>query len=152
MFEKLLNYFDGDVSGKTFAVWGLAFKPNTHDLREAPSKILVESILDNGGTVRAYDPVAMSEMRKYYPDEKKLSLIGTALDAVEGADALVIQTEWREFRSPDFTKLRSSMSRPAIFDGRNLYDPEQMRAHGIHYQCIGRPVQLPNLVLQSIAV
>jgi len=96
LFEKLMRHFDNDIKGKTFAVWGLSFKPNTDDLREAPSRVLIESIFEHGGRVRAYDPVAMQEMRHFYPDEKRLELIGTASDTIEGCDALLINTEWEQ--------------------------------------------------------
>lgn len=141
LFEKLMRHFDNDIQGKTFAVWGLSFKPNTDDLREAPSRVLIESIFEHGGRVRAYDPVAMKEMRHFYPDEKRLELIGTAQDTVEGTDALLINTEWREFRSPNFDSLKAMLKRPVIIDGRNLYDPAQMREQGFTYDCIGRPAQ-----------
>ena len=139
LFEKLMKHFDNKIEGKKFAVWGLSFKPNTDDLREAPSRVLIESIFENGGTVRAYDPVAMNEMRHFYPDEKRLELVGTALDTLEGCEALLINTEWREFRSPNFETLKKSLNLPLIIDGRNLYEPEQMLELGITYDCIGRP-------------
>lgn len=139
MFDKLMARFDGNIDGKTFALWGLSFKPNTDDMREAPSRVLMERIFEHGGQVRAYDPVAMSEARHLYPDEKRLTLMGTALDAVEGADALLINTEWREFRSPDWDRVKSSLVKPIVIDGRNIYDPRVMRQQGIDYQCIGRP-------------
>ncbi len=139
LFEKLMRQFDNDIKGKTFAIWGLSFKPNTDDLREAPSRVLIESIFEHGGTVRAYDPVAMKEMRHFYPDEKRLELVGTAMDTVEGTDALLINTEWREFRSPDLDVLKKGLKQAIVIDGRNLYDPEQMREAGFVYDCIGRP-------------
>lgn len=148
LFAKLTKQFGDDLSGKTFAVWGLSFKPNTDDLREAPSRVLIEAIFAAGGRVRAYDPVAMEEMRHFYPDEKWLELVGTAMDTVEGCDALLINTEWREFRSPNFDKLKAALTQPVVLDGRNLYDPEQMREAGFDYDCIGRPdmsSQAPNL-------
>lgn len=139
LFEKLTALFGDDLSGKTFAVWGLSFKPNTDDLREAPSRVLIEAIFAAGGKVRAYDPVAMNEMRHFYPDEQRLDLMGTAMDAVAGCDALLINTEWREFRSPSFDKLKAGLKQPIIIDGRNLYNPSQLRADGFVYDCIGRP-------------
>ena len=146
LFEKLMRHFDNNIEGKKFAVWGLSFKPNTDDLREAPSRVLIESIFEHGGTVRAYDPVAMQEMRHFYPDEKRLELVGTAQDTVDGTDALLINTEWREFRSPDLEALKRSLNNPLVIDGRNLYDPEQMSELGITYDCIGRPGQHAKLV------
>jgi len=139
LFTKLMAHFNNDISGKTFAVWGLSFKPNTDDLREAPSRVLIESIIKAGGKVKAYDPVAMQEMRHFYPNEKNLQLIGTAQDCCDGADALLINTEWREFRSPDWDVIKDSLLNQLIIDGRNLYDPEQVRNLGIEYDCIGRP-------------
>lgn len=139
MFDKLLNAFDNDIKGKTFALWGLSFKPNTDDMREAPARVLMEKIFEHGGTVRAYDPVAMSEARHLYPDEKRLTLLGTAMDAVDGADALLINTEWREFRSPDWQRVKASLKHPVVIDGRNIYEPSVLREFGIKYSCIGRP-------------
>jgi len=134
-----MKHFDNNIEGKKFAIWGLSFKPNTDDLREAPSRVLIESIFEHGGTVRAYDPVAMNEMRHFYPDEKRLELVGTAQDTVEGTDALLINTEWREFRSPNFDALKKGLKNPVIIDGRNLYEPQQMIDLGFSYDCIGRP-------------
>lgn len=139
LFEKLMRQFDNSIEGKKFAVWGLSFKPNTDDLREAPSRVLIESIFKHGGTVRAYDPVAMKEMRHFYPNEKRLELVGTAQDTLDGCDALLINTEWREFRSLDHDALKASLNKALVIDGRNLYDPEVMKEHGISYDCIGRP-------------
>ena len=139
LFEKLTKHFGADLDGKTFAVWGLSFKPNTDDLREAPSRVLIEAILEAGGRVRAYDPVAMREMRHFYPEEKRLELVGTAMDTLEGCHALLINTEWREFRSPNFTAIRKSLIHPLVIDGRNLYEPAQMIEEDLVYDCIGRP-------------
>jgi UDPglucose 6-dehydrogenase len=141
LFSKLMKHFDNTIEGKTFAIWGLSFKPNTDDLREAPSRVLIESIFEHGGKVRAYDPVAMKEMRHFYPGEKRLELVGTAMDTLNNTDALLINTEWREFRSPDFDVLKKSLKTPIVIDGRNLYDPVQMREMGFTYDCIGRPEQ-----------
>ena len=139
LFEKLMKHFDNNIEGKKFAVWGLSFKPNTDDLREAPSRVLIESIFEHGGTVRAYDPVAMNEMRHFYPDEKRLELVGTALDTVQDTDALLINTEWREFRSVDMDVVKKALNRALVIDGRNLYDPDTLEASGFVYDCIGRP-------------
>jgi UDPglucose 6-dehydrogenase len=139
LFEKLMKRFDNDIKGKKFAIWGLSFKPNTDDLREAPSRVLIESIFEHGGTVRAYDPVAMNEMRHLYPDEKRLELVGTALDTAQDTDALLINTEWREFRSVNMEAVKKALKRPLVIDGRNLYEPENMKAAGFVYDCIGRP-------------
>lgn len=139
LFEKLMKRFDNDINGKKFAIWGLSFKPNTDDLREAPSRVLIESIFEHGGTVRAYDPVAMNEMRHFYPDEKRLELVGTALDTAQDTDALLINTEWREFRSINMDAVKKALKRPLVIDGRNLYEPDNMKAAGFEYDCIGRP-------------
>ena len=139
LFEKIKSYFGGNLQGKTIALWGLAFKPNTDDMREAPSRVLMESLWAAGATVKAYDPVAMQEARKIYPDQKQLTLMGTAQDTLDGADALAIVTEWREFRSPDWQLVKSALTTPAVFDGRNLYDPALLRDQGIEYFPIGRP-------------
>ncbi len=139
LFEKLMKHMKGDIKGKTFAVWGLSFKPNTDDLREAASRVLIEAILEAGGKVRAYDPVAMTEMRHFYPEEKRIELLGTAQDCLDGSDALLICTEWLEFRSPDFEVIKNALSTNVVIDGRNLYDPKIMKDAGLVYDCIGRP-------------
>jgi len=140
LFEQLSERFDGQLSGRTIGVWGLSFKPNTDDMREAPSRVLMEALWAAGARVQAYDPVAMQEARRLYPNEARLTLMGTGLDAARGADALVINTEWREFRVPDWATLRQTLKAPLVFDGRNIYDPVQMGELGIEYHCIGRPV------------
>jgi UDPglucose 6-dehydrogenase len=119
LYRRIAAYFGGDLAGRTIALWGLAFKPNTDDMREAPSRVLMEALWEAGARVRAYDPVAMGE-------------------ALEGADALAIATEWQEFRSPDFDLLRERLAAPVIFDGRNLYDPALMARLGVTYYGIGR--------------
>ncbi len=139
LFTKINRYFGGELKGKTLALWGLSFKPNTDDLRDAPSRVLMESLWSAGANLKAYDPVAMQEARKIYPDQKQLSLMGTAMDALEGADALVINTEWREFRSPDWPRVSATLSNPVIFDGRNIYEPDILRDQGLRYYAIGRP-------------
>lgn len=139
LFTKVNRYFGGNLKGKTLALWGLSFKPNTDDLRDAPSRVLMESLWAAGANVKAYDPVAMREARNIYPDQKQLSLMGTAMDALDGADALVINTEWREFRSPDWSRVSAALSNPVVFDGRNIYDPDMMRDQGLQYHAIGRP-------------
>ena len=151
LFEKLMRHFDGDIKGKKFAVWGLSFKPNTDDLREAPSRVLIEAILEAGGTVRAYDPVAMKEMRHFYPDEKRMELVGTAMDTVEGCDALLINTEWREFRSINTDAVKKALRQPVVIDGRNLYEPETMLEAGFIYDCIGRPQPDRRMTLKATA-
>ena len=150
LFEKLMKHYDGDIRGKTFAIWGLSFKPNTDDLREAPSRVLIEAIFEAGGSVRAYDPVAMKEMRHFYPDEDRMELVGTSMDTLKGTDALLINTEWREFRSPNFDKMAAALGDKLIIDGRNLYDPTQVREAGIAYDCIGRPATTAKIELNAV--
>jgi UDPglucose 6-dehydrogenase len=138
LVEKIHAHFGQQLAGKTFALWGLAFKPHTDDMRAAPSRVLLESLWAAGARVRAYDAVAMDECRRLYPDEARLTLCTTAEAAVQGADGLVIITEWKEFRSPDFDALKAALSTPVVFDGRNLYDPALMRRQGFTYYAIGR--------------
>ncbi|MCA7989544.1 UDP-glucose/GDP-mannose dehydrogenase family protein [Burkholderia cepacia] len=147
LIGKIEQRFGADLTGREFAVWGLAFKPNTDDMREAPSRRLIAALLERGATVRAYDPVAIDEARRVFaldfdtdPDAlARLHLVDTQDIAVTGADALVIVTEWKEFRSPDFTRLKAELKAPVIFDGRNLYEPDAMAELGIDYYAIGRP-------------
>ena len=137
--DKIRARFGANLSGKRFALWGLAFKPNTDDMREAPSRTVIADLIGAGATVvRAYDPVAANEARRIFASENRLRIVDSALDALEGADALAIVTEWQEFRSPDFDAIKAKLKTPAIFDGRNLYDPEVVRSHGIEYYPIGR--------------
>ena len=138
LFDRISDYFDGQLEGRAIALWGLSFKPNTDDMREASSRPLMEALWEAGCTVRAYDPVAMDEARRLYPDEPRLVLCPDAEDAVKGADALAVATEWREFRSPDFGVLKSSLKSPVVFDGRNVYEPEHMRQIGFEYFGVGR--------------
>jgi UDPglucose 6-dehydrogenase len=137
LFDKIRAHF-GDLSGKTIALWGLAFKPNTDDMREAPSRVLIEALWAAGAAVRAYDPVAMPETRRIYGERADLTLCKTSPLALEGADALAIVTEWQEFRSPDFPHMLATLKNPVIFDGRNLYDPAHMARAGFSYYAIGR--------------
>ncbi|WP_025099018.1 UDP-glucose/GDP-mannose dehydrogenase family protein [Burkholderia sp. A1] len=141
LLAKIEQRFGTDLSGRTFAVWGLAFKPNTDDMREAPSRALIAELLSRGARVRAYDPVAIDEARRVFAlDLGGLSFVDEAGEvAVTGADALVVVTEWKEFKSPDFAHLKSVLNAPVIFDGRNLYEPEAMAELGIDYHAIGRP-------------
>jgi UDPglucose 6-dehydrogenase len=136
--HKIVGRFGADLSGMTFALWGLAFKPNTDDMREAPSRVLIDELISRGARVRAYDPVAMEEARRIFADEARISFMATPMDALDGADALAIVTEWKEFRSPDFDAIKDKLLHPVIFDGRNLYDPAQVREAGIEYHAIGR--------------
>ncbi len=137
LFKKISAHF-GSLSGKTFAMWGLAFKPNTDDMREAASRVLLESLWAAGAHVRAFDPVAMPECRRIYGERADLVLCSNSAETLHGADALVIVTEWREFRSPDFDQIKAALRAPVIFDGRNLYDPAHMARAGFSYYAIGR--------------
>lgn len=138
LFDKIRTVFGGDLAGKTIALWGLAFKPNTDDMREAPSRTLLESLWAAGAKVQAYDPVAHEEVRRIYGERPDLQLTKSATDALQGADALAIATEWQEFRSPDFELIASQLGRKVIFDGRNLYDPAFVKRFGLKYYAIGR--------------
>lgn len=135
--KKIQQKF-GDLKGKHFALWGLAFKPNTDDMREAPSRELIADLFAAGATVSAYDPVAMHETQRIFGDEARLTYADSPMAALGGADALVIATEWKEFRSPDFEAIKATLKNPVIFDGRNLYDPKFVRNSGIEYFAIGR--------------
>jgi UDPglucose 6-dehydrogenase len=138
LFRKIHRHFEGKLSGRTLALWGLAFKPNTDDMREAPSRALMEELWKHDAKVQAYDPVAMNEARRTFGDRKDLTLTKNAEAALAGADALAIVTEWQEFRSPDFDSVKSRLKTPVIFDGRNLYDPSYLARLGITYYGIGR--------------
>ena len=138
LLRKIEERFGADLEGRHFAVWGLAFKPNTDDMREAPSRVLIAELLRRGATVTAYDPVAMREARRVLGDCAGLTFASTASEALGGADALVIVTEWKEFRTPDFEHIRASLKQPLIFDGRNLYEPALMARMNIEYHGIGR--------------
>jgi UDPglucose 6-dehydrogenase len=135
---KIERRFGADLAGRRFALWGLAFKPNTDDMREAPSRVLITELLARGASVCAYDPAAMAEARRLYAGESRVAYADSPLAAAEGADALVIATEWKEFRSPDFEGLRARLKEPVIFDGRNLYEPALVRGAGFEYFGIGR--------------
>ncbi len=135
--KKLQKRF-GDLQGKHFALWGLSFKPNTDDMRDAPSRELIADLFAAGATVTAYDPVAMEETRRIFGDEPRLHYATSPMAALEAADALLIVTEWKEFRSPDFAAIKAALKSPLIVDGRNLYDPKFVRSAGIEYLAIGR--------------
>ena len=138
LVRKIVRRFGEQLGGRRFALWGLAFKPNTDDMREAPSQVVIEGLLSRGATVSAYDPVAGHEARRVLGDQPGLVYAESPGAALEGADALVIITEWKEFRSPDFDELRRRLRQPVVFDGRNLYDPDMMREAGIDYYGVGR--------------
>jgi UDPglucose 6-dehydrogenase len=151
LVQKITARLGDDLSGRTFALWGLAFKPNTDDMREAPSRRVVAELLARGAQVRAYDPVAVTEARRVFeldlhdaPEQlARLTFTSTQDETLTGADALVIVTEWKEFKSPDFVHLKSVLKSPQIFDGRNLYEPDAMTELGIDYHSIGRPYAQP---------
>jgi UDPglucose 6-dehydrogenase len=138
LFAKIKRHFKGELRGRTFALWGLAFKPGTDDMREAPSRNLLEALWRGGCAVRAYDPAAMNEARHIYGERPDFQLCDRPLETLAGADALVIVTEWSLFRSPDFDAIRQQLKQPLIFDGRNLYDPDDLREQGFVYYAIGR--------------
>ena len=138
LFEKLSSHYKGELRGKTVAVWGLSFKPNTDDMRAASSRVLMEALWDAGASVRAYDPEAMEEAARIYPGQPGLTLCDSAQAALDGVDALLIVTEWQEFRSPDFNVIKNKVADAVIFDGRNLYEPEVVEGFGLEYYAIGR--------------
>ena len=141
LFEKIQAYFNHDLAGKTIALWGLAFKPNTDDMRESSSRRLMEALWQSGANVHAHDPVAMDECMRLYGERQDMRLFESAEEALDGADALAIVTELNQFRSPSFELLKERLRQPAIFDGRNLYDPDMMQKLGFHYYAIGRGQQ-----------
>jgi len=139
LVDKIVRRFGASLAGRRIALWGLAFKPNTDDMREAPSRVIIDGLLARGAAVTAFDPVAMPEARHLYAAEPRVTFADDALEAAGGADALAIVTEWKAFRSPDFDELKRRLASPVIFDGRNLYEPAAVRAHGFEYFPIGRP-------------
>jgi UDPglucose 6-dehydrogenase len=136
--EKVVARFGPDLAGRRFALWGLAFKPNTDDMREAPSQALVRELVGRGAQICAYDPAAEANARRVFRGLKGVSYVTSPLAALEKADALVVVTEWKEFRSPDFEEIRARLREPVIFDGRNMYDPAYLKTMGIEYHAIGR--------------
>jgi UDPglucose 6-dehydrogenase len=138
LFDKLAQAFDGDLAGRTIALWGLAFKPNTDDMREAPSRVLMEALWEAGARVRAYDPEAMREAARIYGARADLELVAHQNDALAGADALAICTEWKQFRAVDFALLKARLAHPVLVDGRNLFDPQAVKRAGLLYYAVGR--------------
>jgi UDPglucose 6-dehydrogenase len=140
--EKLIEYiehhYNKDLAGKTFALWGLSFKPKTDDMREAPSRVVMKSLWAAGATVQAFDPEAMEESQRIYGSRDELVYMGTKEAALKGADALIICTEWQNFKAPDFDIIKKELKKPVIFDGRNLFKPHKMKNEGIEYYAIGR--------------
>jgi UDPglucose 6-dehydrogenase len=139
--EKVEAYFGGDLKGRTFALWGLSFKPNTDDMREAPARVIMEALWDAGASVRAYDPEAMEECARIYGARDDLALVDSREAALDGADALIIATEWKVFQSAGFGDLKSRLKKPVIFDGRNIYNPAYANSQGFDYFAIGRGEQ-----------
>ncbi|MDO9163889.1 MAG: UDP-glucose/GDP-mannose dehydrogenase family protein [Methylococcaceae bacterium] len=138
LFEKISNHYQGNLKGKVFALWGLAFKPNTDDMRDAPSRVLLEALIEAGATVQAYDPEAIEEAQRIYGNKTGLSYSQSPVDALKGADALAIVTEWKQFRSPDFDLLNTTLTDKVIFDGRNMFEPAIVSRSGLQYYAIGR--------------
>lgn len=136
--NKVLQHYSGDIKGKVFALWGLAFKPKTDDMREAPSRVILEALIDAGASVQAFDPEAMDEAKRIYGDKQSLTLVKTKEEALHGANALIVITEWKNFWSPDFEQIKNNLKDDVIFDGRNLYSPELLKKQGITYYGIGR--------------
>jgi len=139
ILEKVRSRFGEQLDGRRFAIWGLSFKPNTDDMREAPSRVIINGLLARGASITAYDPVAMEEAKKIFAKESGVRFASSTVGALDGADALIIVTEWKEFRSPDFEDMKYRLKSPVVFDGRNLYDPAMMRDAGIEYFSVGRP-------------
>ena len=140
LFNKVSNYFEDNLKGRTFALWGLAFKPDTDDIREAPALGLIDLLIDAGASVRAFDPEASGNVKNLYSNNPNLELVEHQYQALEQADALLIATEWDLFRSPDFKTIAKELKKPVIFDGRNLYDPYELQKLGFNYESIGRSV------------
>ena len=136
--KKVKAQFGNDLSGKHFAIWGLAFKPNTDDMRDAPSSVIIAELARRGAKLRAYDPVAMPEAQRMFGNVPGLTYCTQQAEALTGADALIVVTEWKEFRNPNFDGIKATLKEPVIFDGRNIYEPALMRSMGIDYSGIGR--------------
>ncbi len=141
LLEKITRRFGNDLTGKNFALWGLSFKPGTDDMREATSRVVLEGLWERGACVSAYDPVAMPESQRIYGDRPDLRYAQSPLAALNNADALVLVTEWKAFKSPDFNQIKTHLKQPIIFDGRNLFEPASMQAMGLEYFGIGRGLQ-----------
>jgi len=151
IFDKIRRHYDGMLKGRTFALWGLAFKPNTDDMREAASRVLMEALWEAGANVQAFDPEAMEEAQRIYGDRPDLMLCGTKEACLRGADALITLTEWQAFRAPDFDLIKERLKAPVLFDGRNLYDPARMAKKGFMYYAIGRGLTTPAAQASSSA-
>jgi len=138
IFDKILSHYSGDIEGKVFALWGLSFKPNTDDMREAPSRVIMEALWSAGAKIQVFDPEAMQECQRIYGNREGLILMGTQEAALKGADALILVTEWQQFKSPDFEHIKQSLKQPVIFDGRNQYNLKNLTSLGFTYYSIGR--------------
>lgn len=138
LIPKIMEYYNNDISGKTFTLWGLSFKPKTDDMREAPSLVIIRELQERGAKIKAHDPVAMDEIRRIKLD-KTVTLFDDNYDALQGSDGLILVTEWLEYREPDFERIKTLMNRPVIFDGRNIFNPKKVREAGFDYFGIGRP-------------
>jgi len=147
LLDRLRRRLGEDLGGRVIAVWGLAFKPNTDDMREAPSIVTIEGLLERGARVVAHDPVAVDEARRRFGD--RIEYAAANYDTLDGASALVIHTEWHPYRHPDFGRMKSAMAEPLIFDGRNLYDPARVAEQGFEYHSIGRPTSFPGAVNEA---
>ena len=143
LVDKVVARYGADLSGRTFAIWGLAFKPNTDDMRDAPSRVVIDALVKRGASVRAYDPVATDEARRVLEGIPRITFVDNQTAALHGADALLVVTEWREFRNPDFDVIKSMLKQPVILDGRNIFEPALMRELGIDYVGIGRGSRVP---------
>nr|MBP7902175.1 UDP-glucose/GDP-mannose dehydrogenase family protein [Spirochaetota bacterium] len=135
--KKIISYYGEDLKGKIFALWGLAFKPQTDDIREAPAIDIIKELTSRGAKIKAYDPIAAENVKAIF-GENEVSYFSINYDALQDADALIISTEWFHFRNPDFSRMKSLMKQPVIFDGRNQYDPKKMKEEGFTYFCVGR--------------
>ena len=138
LVDKIVARFGADLSGRQFAIWGLVFKPGTDDMRHAPSRVIIEALSRRGAAIRAYDPVAMVEAERVLHGVPNVKFVKDQASALHGSDALLVVTEWRQFKSPDFDQIKLTLKQPVVVDGRNLYDPALMRALGIVYDCVGR--------------
>ena len=138
--KKMMKYYEDNVNGKTFAVWGLSFKPDTDDIREAPALEIINDLISNGAKVNVFDPEAMPNVKKLMKDSKNIQYFDNEYDLLEDCDALIIATEWSEFKSPDFNKIKKLLKKPVIFDGRNLFNNDDMRGKGLYYESIGREI------------
>ena len=141
LVRQVTAYYGGDLQGRTFALWGLSFKPDTNDMREAPALVIIEQLLGLGASLRAHDPEALENARRYYGDRHgpRLTLHEHNYEALDGADGLLIVTEWKQYRVPDFRRMKSLLREPVIFDGRNLFEPGRMSSLGFDYTSVGRP-------------